>query len=92
MKNFLIRILLAAAFILAAFVLASSAEAQQADEEPTTAPPRLQQPTAAPKSPPLTRGPRVGFYRQRRSNPGGPRLHRARDGGTGSFSVEGSSN
>jgi glucose/arabinose dehydrogenase len=50
-KDFLIRILLAAGFILAAFALASSAQAQQADEDPTPATPRQQQPTAAPKSP-----------------------------------------
>ncbi len=51
MKNFLARILLAAAFVLAAFALASSAQAQQADEDPTNATPRQQQSTAAPKSP-----------------------------------------
>jgi len=50
MKNFLIRILLAVAFVLAAFALASSAQAQQADEDPNAASPRPQQPTAAPKS------------------------------------------
>lgn len=50
MKNFLIRILLATAFVLAAFALALSAEAQQADEDRTTATPRQQQLTAAPKS------------------------------------------
>ena len=50
MKNFLIRILLAAAFVVAAFALASSAQAQQADEDPTTATPRQQPPTAASKS------------------------------------------
>ena len=46
MRNFLIRILLAAAFVLAAFVLASSAQAQQADEDPATATPRPQQRTS----------------------------------------------
>jgi hypothetical protein len=50
MKDFLIRILVAAAFVLAAFALASSARAQQSDEDPTTATPRQPQPTAAPKS------------------------------------------
>ena len=34
MKNFLIRILLAAALTLVAFAMASSAQAQQADEDP----------------------------------------------------------
>lgn len=51
MKNFLVRILLAAAFVLAAFALAPSAQAQQADEDPTTATPRQQQPTAASRPP-----------------------------------------
>lgn len=50
MKNFLIRVLVAVAFVLAAFALASSAQAQQADEDPNSATPRQQQPTAAPKS------------------------------------------
>jgi len=50
-KNFLIRVLLAAAFVLVAFALASSAHAQQADEDPTTATPRQQQPSTAPKLP-----------------------------------------
>ena len=49
MKNFLIRILLATAFVLVAFALASSAQAQQGDEDPATATPRPQE--AAPKSP-----------------------------------------
>ncbi len=49
MKNFLIRILLAAAFVIAAFALASSAQAQRGDEDPATATPRPQE--AAPKSP-----------------------------------------
>jgi len=51
MKNFLIRILLAAAVTLAAFALASSARAQQADEDPAPATPHQAQPSAAPKSP-----------------------------------------
>jgi Protein of unknown function (DUF5818) len=51
MKNFLFRILLAAAFVLAAFALGSSAQAQQADEDPATATPRQPHPSAAPKSP-----------------------------------------
>lgn len=51
MKNFLIRILLAAAFSLVAFALVPSAQAQQADEDRAPATPRTQQPTAAPKSP-----------------------------------------
>ena len=51
MKNFLIRILLAAALTLVAFALASSAQAQQADESPTPATPRQQQLSATPKSP-----------------------------------------
>lgn len=50
MKNFLIRILLAVAFVLVAFALASPARAQQADEDPATGTPR-QHPTATPKSP-----------------------------------------
>jgi len=50
-KNFLIRILLAAALALVAFALVSSAQAQQADEDHAPATPRTQQPTAAPKSP-----------------------------------------
>ena len=48
MKNFLIRILLAAAFVVAAFALASSTQAQQADEDPTTATPRRQRPPQLP--------------------------------------------
>lgn len=51
MKNFLIRILLAAALALVAFALASSAQAQQADEDPAPATPRQPQPSAVPKSP-----------------------------------------
>lgn len=50
MKNFLSRILLAAALTLVAFALASSAQAQQADEDPAPATPH-QQPGATPKSP-----------------------------------------
>jgi hypothetical protein len=50
-KNFLLRILLAAAFVLVAFALGSSAQAQQADEDAATATPRQPQPSAAPKSP-----------------------------------------
>ena len=50
MKNFLIRILLAAALTLVTFGLASSAQAQQADEDRVPASPQ-QQPTTAPKSP-----------------------------------------
>jgi hypothetical protein len=49
-KNFLYRILLAAAFVLAAFALAPFAQAQQADEDPNAAAPRQQQPTPASKS------------------------------------------
>jgi hypothetical protein len=50
-KNFLIRILLAAALTLVTFGLASSAQAQQADEDPVPASPQQPQPTT-PKSPP----------------------------------------
>jgi Protein of unknown function (DUF5818) len=50
-KNFLIRILLAATLTLVAFALAAPAQAQQADEDPARATPREQQPTATPKSP-----------------------------------------
>jgi hypothetical protein len=50
-KNFLIRILLAAALTLVTFGLASSAQAQQADEDPAPASPQQPQPTA-PKPPP----------------------------------------
>ena len=49
MKNFLIRILLAAALTLLTLGVASSAHAQQADEDPVTATPHQQQP--ATKSP-----------------------------------------
>lgn len=51
MKNFLIRILLAAALTLVTFGLVSSAQAQQADEDPAPARPQQQQPTTVPKSP-----------------------------------------
>ena len=51
MKNFLIRILLAATLALVAFALASSAQAQQADEDPAPATPRQPQAAAPPKSP-----------------------------------------
>ena len=50
MKNFLIRILLAAALTLVTLGLASSAQAQQADEDPVPVSPQ-QQPTIPPKSP-----------------------------------------
>jgi hypothetical protein len=50
-KNFLIRILLAAALALVAFALASSAQAQQADEDPAPATPRQPQAITTPKSP-----------------------------------------
>ena len=50
MKNFLIRILLAAALTLVTFGLASSARAQQADEDPVPASPQQPQPMP-PKSP-----------------------------------------
>ena len=51
MKNFLIRILLAAALTLVTLGLASSAQAQQADEDPVPTSPHQPQPTTAPKSP-----------------------------------------
>ncbi len=51
MKNFLIRILLAASITLVAFALASSARAQQADDDPAPATPHQSQPSAAPQSP-----------------------------------------
>ena len=51
MKNFLIRILLAAAITLVAFALTSSARAQQADDDPAPATPHQSQPSAAPQSP-----------------------------------------
>ena len=50
MKNFLVRILLAAALTLVTFGLVSSAQAQQADEDPAPARPQQPQPTV-PKSP-----------------------------------------
>lgn len=51
MKNFLIRILLAAALTLVTFGLASSAQAQQADEDPVPASPQQPQPTTPKSSP-----------------------------------------
>jgi hypothetical protein len=53
MKNFLIRILLAATVTLVAFALTSPATAQQADEDPAPATPRQDQaqPSAVPQSP-----------------------------------------
>ena len=51
MKNFLIRILLAAALTLVTFGLVSSAQAQQADDDPVPARPQQQQATTVPKSP-----------------------------------------
>jgi hypothetical protein len=54
-KNFLIRILLAAALTLVTFGLASSAQAQQADEDPVPVRPQQPQPTT-PKSPPQQQG------------------------------------
>jgi outer membrane biogenesis lipoprotein LolB len=50
-KDFLIRILLAAALTLLTFGVASSAHAQQADEDPVTATAHQQQPATATKSP-----------------------------------------
>jgi hypothetical protein len=52
MKNFLVRLLLAAALTLVAFALVSSAQAQQADEDrgPATTP-RQQQSDPSPDSP-----------------------------------------
>ncbi len=51
MKNFLVRILLAAAVTLVAFALSSSVQAQQADEDRTPATPRQAQSPATPQSP-----------------------------------------
>ena len=51
MKNFLVRILLAAAVTLVAFALSSSAHAQQADEDRAPATPRQAQSPATPQSP-----------------------------------------
>jgi len=51
MKNFLIRILLAAAVTLVTFALATSALAQQADEDPAPATPHQAQPSTAPPTP-----------------------------------------
>lgn len=50
MKNFLVRILLAAAVTLVAFALSSSARAQQADEDRAPATPRQSQSPAAPQA------------------------------------------
>jgi hypothetical protein len=50
-KNFLIRILLAAALTLVTFGLVSSAQAQQADDDPVPARPQQPQPATVPKSP-----------------------------------------
>ena len=57
MKNFLIRILLAAASTWVTFGLASSAQAEQADEDPVPTRPHQQEPTTAPKSPPQRQSP-----------------------------------
>ena len=51
MKNFLVRILLAAAVTLVAFALSSSAHAQQADEYRAPATPHQAQAPATPQSP-----------------------------------------
>ena len=51
MKNFLVRILLAAAMTVVAFALSSPARAQQADEDRTPVTPHQAQPPAAPQSP-----------------------------------------
>jgi hypothetical protein len=51
MKNFLVRILLAAVVTLVVSVLASSARAQQPDEDPTPVTPKQTQPTVTPHSP-----------------------------------------
>jgi nucleoid-associated protein YgaU len=51
MKNFVVRILLAASMTVVAFVLSSSAQAQQADEDRTPAAPRQAQSPAAPQAP-----------------------------------------
>jgi hypothetical protein len=50
MKDFLVRLLLAAAMTLAAFALASPANAQQADEDPSPATPHPIRPAAAQQS------------------------------------------
>jgi ABC-type Fe3+ transport system substrate-binding protein len=50
MKNFLVRILLAAAVTLVAFALSSSAQAQQADEDRAPATPRQSQSPATPQA------------------------------------------
>jgi hypothetical protein len=51
MKNFMVRILLAAAVTLVASALASSARAQQSDEDPTPVTPQQTQPKATPQAP-----------------------------------------
>jgi hypothetical protein len=51
MKNFLVRILLAAAVTLVAFALSSSAHAQRPDEDRAPATPRQAQSPTAPQSP-----------------------------------------
>jgi hypothetical protein len=51
MKNFLVRILLAAAVTLVAFALSSSAHAQKPDEDRAPATPRQAQSPATPQSP-----------------------------------------
>jgi hypothetical protein len=51
MKNFVVRILLAASMTVVAFVLSSSAQAQQADEDRTPAAPRQAQSPTAPQAP-----------------------------------------
>jgi hypothetical protein len=51
MKNFLVRILLAAAVTLVASALASSARAQQSDEDPTPVNPPQTQPKTTPQTP-----------------------------------------
>ena len=50
MKNFLMRIVLAAAITLVAFALASSARAQQSDEDPAPATLHQSEPATAPPS------------------------------------------
>ena len=58
MKNFLVRLLLAAALTLVAFALISSAQAQQADEDRGLATaPRQQQSDPSPDSPQQTGAP-----------------------------------
>jgi Protein of unknown function (DUF5818) len=50
MKNFLVRIVLAAAVTLVAVAISSSAQAQQADEDRAPATPRQSQPPTAPQA------------------------------------------